>query len=143
MVTKYTLDQINDKYMTGDILVTSSFVPTINHFAIVYYQDGVPMVADNVFWSHKLEVTTLEDYKKQRNIIAVIRGDETMNLTDDYIKQKVEKAKNINYKFFDYNCEDFVRDVCKCNIGTDQRRTYSLVFLALLFIVFLILIKNA
>ena len=142
MLTRYTKDQIADKYLTGDILVTSSFVPTVNHFAIVFKQDGQDMVADNVFWSHKLEVSPLEDYKKQRNIIGILRGDETMSLTDDYIKQKVDKAKNINYKFFDYNCEDFVRDVCKCNIGYDQRKFYALVLLSILFVVFLILLNR-
>lgn len=129
---------------TGDILITSSFVPLIKHYA-VYYHDaaGQPTVADNVFWSQKLEVSPLDDYKKVRNIIGIIRNDNTTGLTDAYIQKKVEEAKQMNYQFFGFNCEDFVRSVCGCYIGVDQRIKYMLFIIAVLTIVIIILNRKS
>lgn len=98
-------------------------------------------MADNVFWSQKLEVSTWDDYLKERNIVGVIRNANTQAVTDAYVQQKVEEAKKINYNFFSYNCEDFVRSVCGCYIGTDQRIKYMLIFIAILTL-FIIYIKT-
>lgn len=125
---------------TGDILVTTSFVPLIHHFAVYYKdQNNQPSVADNVFWSQKLEVSGIDDYKKKRNIIGIIRNNNTINLTDKFIQGKVEEAKKMNYQFFAFNCEDFVRSVCGCYIGTDQRIKYMIliIFILTLFIIYI------
>lgn len=125
---------------TGDILVTTSVVPLIQHFAVYYHdQNNQPSVADNVFWSQKLEVSGIDDYKKKRNIIGIIRNNNTINLTDKFIQDKVEEAKKMNYQFFAFNCEDFVRSVCGCYIGTDQRIKYMIliIFILTLFIIYM------
>lgn len=125
---------------TGDILVTTSVVPLIRHFAVYYRdQNNNPSVADNVFWSQKLEVSGVDDYKAKRNIIGIIRNNNTVNLTDKFIQEKVEEAKKMNYQFFAFNCEDFVRSVCGCYIGTDQRIKYMIliIFLLTLFIIYI------
>lgn len=127
---------------TGDILVTTSVVPLIQHFAVYYRdQNNLPTVADNVFWSHKLEVSGIDQYKQKRNIIGIIRNNNTINLTDKFIQEKVEEAKKMNYQFFAFNCEDFVRSVCGCYIGTDQRIKYMLM-LILILTLFIIYIKT-
>lgn len=128
----------NMELKTGDILVTSSIVPIIKHFAIVYSKDGQQTVADNVFWSGKVEVSSLEDYKKVRNIIGVMRNTETKSLSDEEIQKKVEEAKKINYRFFSYNCEDFVRRVCGCDIGFDQRKKFIIIILIIIFTILII-----
>lgn len=127
---------------TGDILVTTSFVPLIRHFAVYYKdQNDQPTVADNVFWSQKLEVSGIDQYKKSRNIIGIIRNENTISLTDKFIQDKVEQAKKMNYQFFAFNCEDFVRSVCGCYIGTDQRIKY-MVAIILILTIFIIYIKT-
>lgn len=123
----------NELLQTGDILITTSFVPLIRHYAIYYHDtSGKPLVADNVFWSHKLEVSPIDEYKKARNIIGIIRNENTTSLTDEYIQSKVEQAKQMNYQFFGFNCEDFVRSVCGCYIGIDQRIKYMVLIIFIL-----------
>lgn len=131
----------SEKLQTGDILVTTSVVPLIQHFAVYYRdQNNQPTVADNVFWSQKLEVSGIDEYKAKRNIIGIIRNNNTTGLTDRFIQEKVEEAKKMNYQFFAFNCEDFVRSVCGCYIGIDQRIKYMLLLIFIL-TVFIIYIK--
>lgn len=123
---------------TGDILVTASVVPFIRHYAVFYYDErGKPTVADNSFLSGKLDTFDEKAYKTLRTITGVIRNENTTSLTNAYIQKKVEEGKKKNYQFFSFNCEDFVRSVCGCTFGTDQRISYLVAFFFILLFIIL------
>ena len=135
----YTKDTV---LQTGDILQTASVVPFIKHYAIFYYdKDGKPTVADNSFLSGKLDTFPEDGYKAMRTITGIIRNENTINLTNQHIQQKVEEGKKKNYQFFAFNCEDFVRSVCGCTFGTDQRIAYLVAFFFILVFI-IIFIKS-
>lgn len=126
------------EYKTGDILITGTWpIPIFDHYAICFYKDGVGYVAHNSFRSKKIIITPLEEFTTLRKIRKVISTND--NLTDHYIYNKtVELNKEgKTYNFFGYNCESYVREICKCNWGTDQRKEFifTLVFFIILGII--------
>lgn len=126
-----------ERFQTGDILVTTSIVPLVHHFAIAFVRNGKLMVADNAFGSGKLEVFEMAEYAKMRNIVGIIRNAKTTALTDSLIEEKIVEGQKINYRFFSFNCEDFIRNTCSCNIGLDQRIYYGRIFLGIIIIIIL------
>lgn len=121
------------KYNTGDILVVGTWpIPIFNHFAIVLYKNGTGYVAHNSFRSKKIIISGLDEFVRTRNVRQVIPTNGT--LTDDYIYNKtVELNKQgKTYNFFGYNCEEYVREICSCSWGTDQRKEFILFFIVLL-----------
>lgn len=126
---------------TGDVLQTETFLPFLNHFAIAFQKDATMYVADNVYFTGKVEITPYDIYKTKRKIISVGRGPELSALTDQQVMDKVNEAKTINYRFFKFNCQDFVEQVCNCSIGPDQRPKWAVgILMALAFIAVLILL---
>lgn len=121
------------KYNTGDILVTPTWpIPIFNHYAIVFYRNGVGYIAHNSIRKSKIIIMTLEDFLKTRKIWYVISTDG--RLDDEYIYNKTQELNEAGkrYNFFGYNCESYVREVCGCNWGTDQRKEFLLYFGVLL-----------
>lgn len=112
---------------TGDILKTTTETPTVRHFAVVFHRNGVAMVADNSFLTKRIDIFNVEDYLKQRNVIGVIRNEKTLAVTDQRVEDKIKEHRARGYRFFSFNCEDFVRDICDCDLGVDQRIIYLLV----------------
>lgn len=116
-----------EPFKTGDILVVGTWpIPIFDHYAIVFYKDVKPFVAHNSFKSSKIIITPLDEFL-ERKIRRVIKSDGS--LTDEYIYNKTielnESGKS--YNFFGYNCESYVREICGCNWGTDQRKEFILV----------------
>lgn len=125
-------------YKTGDILVVGTWpIPIFDHYAIVFYKDGVGYVAHNSFKTKSIITTPLKEFTDTRTIRRVISTDN--KLTDEYIFNKTNELNNEgkNYNFFGYNCESYVRDICGCNWGTDQRKEF-LLFLLLLIVLSII-----
>lgn len=115
------------QYSTGDILVVPTWpIPVFDHFAIVFYRAGIGYVAHNSFRSKKIIITPLDEFTTTRTIRKVYKS--TGLLTDDYIYNKTQElnAEGKTYNFFGYNCESYVREVCNCNWGTDQRKEFIL-----------------
>lgn len=110
-------------YKTGDILVTGTWpIPIFDHYAIVFFRDGKGYIAHNSFKSKKVETQPLEEFlkRKVRRVIPV------QGLTDEGIYNKVLEcnATGKDYNLAGYNCESFVREVCGCNFGMDQRKQF-------------------
>lgn len=120
-------------YKTGDILIVPTWpIPIFDHFAIVFFKDGIGYVAHNSFKTKKIIITPLDEFISTRTVKKVISTDG--KLTDDYIYNKTVELNNDGkeYNFFGYNCESYVRDVCRCNWGTDQRKEFILIFIVMI-----------
>lgn len=127
------------KYNTGDILVVGTWpIPIFDHFAIVFYRDGKGYVAHNSFKSQTIIITSLDEFVNTRPIRRVISTNG--KLTDEYIYNRTLElnAEGKTYNFFGYNCESYVRDVCGCNWGMDQRREFILFILIVTVLLILI-----
>lgn len=126
-------------YNTGDILVVGTWpIPLFDHFAIVFYRNGTGYVAHNSFRSKKIIISGLDEFVKSRKVRRVILSNGLQ--TDDYIYNKtVELNKQgKTYNFFGYNCEEYVREVCGCDWGTDQRREFIIYFLLLVIVAIIV-----
>lgn len=120
-------------YNTGDILVVlTQPIPLFNHFAIVFYREGKGFVAHNSFLSVEVIITPLDEFLKRK----VLKVYPVAGLTDEYIYNKAIEcnANNKTYNFFGYNCESFVREVCGCDFGTDQRKSFLIVTFSVIII---------
>lgn len=127
------------QYNTGDVLVTlTQPIPLFNHFAIVFYKDGIGYVAHNSFMSGDVIITPLDEFMKRhiRKVYPAAAG-----LTDEGIYNKALECNanpNKKYNFFGYNCESFVREACGCNFGTDQRKSFAIVSFSVIAIVIIV-----
>lgn len=122
---------MEQQYNTGDILVVGTWpIPLFDHFAIVFYKNNVGYVAHNSFRSSKIILSGLDEFVGSRDVRRVIPTNGT--LTDDHIYNKtIELNKQgKTYDFFGYNCESYVREVCKCDWGMDQRKEFIIWLLA-------------
>lgn len=117
---------------TGDILAVDSFVPWVTHFAMVFSKSGRQFVVENKFLTGNLGIEALEDYRKRRNITSYLRDEKTKALTDALILKKAEECKKIGYRFFHFNCEDFVKHISGTEIGYDQRIKWGLAILGVI-----------
>lgn len=125
--------QTGRTYNTGDILVVlTQPIPLFNHFAIVFYRDEIGYVAHNSFLSGEVIITPLDEFLKRRVLKVYPVG----GLTDEYIYNKAMEcnAKRKTYDFFGFNCEEFIREVCNCNFGTDQRKSFVIVSFSVIII---------
>lgn len=130
----YQAVRTDQTYNTGDILVVlTQPIPIFNHFAIVFYREGKAYVAHNSFLSGEVIITPLDEFLKRK----VLKVYPVPGLTDEHIYNKAIEcnAHRKTYDFFGFNCEEFVREVCGCNFGTDQRKSFIIVSLAVIAIV--------
>lgn len=134
------------EYKTGDILVVPiKYLPFFNHLAIVFYKDGIAHVAHHVGYSAKrVTIEPLTDFLKTREVKRVIP---TNGLTDEYIYNKVtwcnEDGKT--YSVFGFNCEDFIRDVCGCSWGIEQKKRFYfgvIIFILVIIGLYFLIKKN-
>ncbi len=124
-----------EKYKTGDILVVGTWpIPLFNHFAIVFYKDGIGYVGHNSFKSKTILVDPLDQFLATRPIRRVYLS--SGKVTDQQIADKIVELNKSGktYNFFGYNCESFVREVCQCNWGADQRKESLIVVAAIVLI---------
>lgn len=130
---------MSEAYKTGDILVVPTWpVPLFNHFAIVFYKDEmingvlqkVPYVAHNSFKSminrekENILIEPLSHFLALRKVRSVISTDGRHTDEEIYNKALELNEKGKKYDFFGYNCEGFVREVCGCSWGVDQRKEF-------------------
>lgn len=110
-------------FKTGDILGTESTIAGIIHYCIVFHNGNTPMIAQISPYSKTPETMRLADFLIHRAVKRVVPNENT-DLTDDLIKDNVNrlKAQGTTYDLVNFNCEDFVRDVCSCQIGMNQRQ---------------------
>lgn len=132
-------ESYNGTLRVGDIVEMSSRVPSsswffsnmvvtfVKHYGVVVERDGVLMIAHNPFGG-KPEIVSMEaifsDRKPERVLRTNKTNDEIMQRFNSCMIDKNMQCKNESYKFFNFNCEDFVSYVCDCNIGHDQRVIY-------------------
>lgn len=129
--------KVDRQYNTGDILVVlTQPIPLFNHFAIVFYRDGKGFVAHNSFISGEVIITPLDEFLNRK----VLKVYPVPGLTDEHIYNKAMEcnSKRKIYDFFGYNCEEFVREVCGCNFGTDQRKSFIIVSFWVILIVIIL-----
>jgi hypothetical protein len=132
-------DEVRD-FFTGDIYVTKSVVPLVTHWAIAFRRNGVDMIADNSFINKLVNVFTLEDYQKSRDIYGIIRNNCTLRVTDDQVENAIDTSKEINYRFWVFNCQDFVAYASNfCYQGIDQRVKWGLILLGIIIVVLIFL----
>ena len=111
-------------YQTGDILEVNSYsiIPGIvftKHYGIYFLIDGIPHITHNSFSTGKIEIKPFDDFMRGRKVYRILNH---VNLTDEEIYNKALELKSKKgYNFFSYNCEDYIGEVCKCNMGFDQR----------------------
>lgn len=132
-------DTKTNMYKTGDILIVPTWpVPLFNHFAIVFYKDEVPYVAHNSFRSminredQNILIEPLDHFLALRKVRSVISTNGRH--TDEEINSKAVRfnEEGKKYDFFGYNCEGFVREVCGCSWGVDQRKEFVVFFFGIL-----------
>lgn len=121
---------------TGDILITTSVVPFVRHYGVLYYENGSPIVAHNSFSTGKIELDPLDKFIEGRDLVNVLHA--YKSIPDQELKAKILKLveKGEGYKFFSFNCEDFVRKVTGRNIGADQRYVWILIIILVIIILF-------
>lgn len=128
------ISQVTD-FKTGDIYITKCTYPIIQHHAIAFYRDGVPSIAD---MDDSLQVFTLDDYKKKRTILGIIRNDKTLAVTDAQVENAIVNYNDSNYSLLFKNCQDFV--YCIVNgYCPDQRVIGAFIALSIILITLIIL----
>lgn len=147
-------ENYNGQLKVGDIVEMSSKVPSNNrffpnllvtfvkHFGIIVEQDGELKVLHNPYDGSPL-IETQEKVFYKREPDRVLHTE----VTNEQILEKFEGCKNKKYKFWEFNCEDFVSEICGCNIGKDQRIYYFgaigvVIFLAVVLTITYILVKK-
>lgn len=112
------------QYRTGDILEVNSYsiIPGITftkHYGIYFLKDGIPYVTHNSFSTGNIEIQPFDEFMKGRKVYRVLNR---ANLTDEQIyNRSLQLQERKKYNFFSYNCEDYVGEICGCNMGFDQR----------------------
>lgn len=121
-------------FQTGDILKTDSFtIPFSRHYAIYFMKDGVGYVAHNPL-KPAITIEPVNDFLKGRKFFGVVAH---ADLTDQQIYHKATMLKNRRTWSLFYNCEDFIREICNCWLGIDQR----LIFVGFVVIMIVLLRK--
>lgn len=138
---------------TGDVFSTPSkfpkdspifpdwLFPPVSHVGIIVIEDdGRAMVVHNPFGG-KPEYVPFEKVFDKRNIDRIIRT----GVTKDVIMERFHhcedefKCNTRPYEFLNFNCEDFVRSICQCDIGFDQRKGWAIgIAVGLIIIIILI-----
>lgn len=134
---KYNGD-INSLHV-GDIVEMSSKVPQSNklfanmivvfvkHYGVVVEQNNVLMIAHNPFGGAP-EIVSFDKIFSNREPERIMHTNKTneqiISRFNSCAFDKNMNCKNDSYKFWHFNCEDFVCYVCDCNIGRDQRMYY-------------------
>lgn len=132
-------EKYNGTLKVGDIVEMSSKVPSSNkffpnmvvvfvkHYGVVVMQNDVLMMAHNPFGGRP-EIVSFETIFTNRDPERVLRtnktNEEILSKFNSCVLDENMNCKNESYKFFHFNCEDFVSYVCDCNIGRDQRVYY-------------------
>lgn len=108
-------------YKTGDIIeVNSTSFPYATHYGIYFIKEDVPYIAHNTMATGGIEIEPFADFIKGRSTLKVIRN--VSHMTDEQIYERaLEIKKKKEYSLFKYSCESFVREMCDCFIGIDQR----------------------
>lgn len=116
----------NEQLAIGDVIEISSKIvnteivtPFIKHFGIVLSVDNELRIAHNPY-GERPEIITINKFLGARKIERIFHT----NKTNEQILTRYDECKNTDYKFFIFNCEDFVSCVCDCYIGQDQRKWY-------------------
>lgn len=123
----------------GDIVEMSSKVPSTNrffpdmvvvfvkHYGVVVEQNDVLMIAHNPYGGVP-EIVSFDKIFENRLPDRILHTSKTnseiLNRFNSCLLDEKQNCKNASYKFWKFNCEDFVCYVCDCNIGRDQRMYY-------------------
>lgn len=134
-----SIDKVVDPFKTGDIVITKSVVPLIQHYAVAFHRNGVTMIGDNSFINKQINVYTLEDYKKTRTILGIVRNEDSLKTTDAQVEKAVQDYIKTGYNFWGNNCESWARIACNCEFGTDQRVKWGIGILLGLIIILIII----
>lgn len=137
---------IPDTFLAGDIVEVSSKIPSkipvlggkvvspVKHYGMIVFVDGKLSVAHNPTAGRPI-IEPIDVYTRERNIERVLRT----FMTNEQVLQRFEMFKNKKYTFCKYNCEDFVRSMCDCDItGIHQCRKWGKIFLWIVIIVLII-----
>ena len=124
-------------------------VPIISHVGMIVIIDGETKVIHNPF-DGSPEIVPYESIFTDRKIGRIIRTNITteeilsrFRECEDQYKCNIRDEYAKEYKFFYRNCEDFVRSLCNCNIGFDQRRGWGIgIGIGLIIILLLLTRKN-
>lgn len=131
---------------TGDVIISSSIFPLVKHYGIIICYNNQTLVAHNSYSTGCIEIDTYNDFKKTRQIHGIIPTEKTIN-PEQLLNEVNEIKQQKRYDFFNYNCEDFVKQVCGCVIGNDQRIIWlyfglMILIKVILFIIFIKIIKQ-
>lgn len=124
-------EQYNGTLNVGDIVEMSSKIPSTNpilgnivvvfvkHYGIVFNDNGILKIVHNPFGGSP-EIRTIAEMFDTRRPERIYKS----GVTNEQIIERYNNCKQNNYKFWTFNCEDFVSEICDCNIGRDQRVYY-------------------
>lgn len=131
-------------------MVPTRFLPWFNHLGIVVHKEGTVCVAHNIpqdksnIWRQNVLIEPLDVFLGSKKVRGVISTNGRH--TDEEIHQKVELLNKQDKKFsiFGYNCEDFVREVCGCSWGINQKKKTLMLFvyIALFGIIIYLILKK-
>lgn len=126
--------EISSKVPNKVPLVGGTIVPVIKHFGMVVFIDGKLSVAHNPYLGVPI-IETYEAYTKDRKVERVMRT----FLTNEQVLERFEEYKHHKYTFCKYNCEDFIRDMCDCCIGTNQCKVWGVSLMVLITIIIILI----
>ena len=112
-------------FWTGDVLRVHSDYHIIDHYAVVFSENGQQYIAEKLP-SEEIKKELLIDYRKRRKLTGYLRNANTMAVTDEMVLEMISKCNEKKYNMLRFNCEDFVRQVCKCDVGISQRQKWGL-----------------
>lgn len=121
-------EKYNDEQLIiGDVIEISSKIvdteivtPFIKHVGIVVFVNDELQIAHNPYGGRPEIITLNKFLGPVRTIERIFHT----NQANEEILKRYDECKNTDYKFFKFNCEDFVSCVCDCYIGQDQRKWY-------------------
>lgn len=130
---------------TGDIVEVPSkipgtdiVVPMVQHYGIILHICDIKYVT-HIPWGQRPVMETVEKFEDRRKIKRVMRC--KTPLTNEQIFGNYSNLSSRKYDFFNRNCEDYVSDMTKQDLGFDQRRAYFIGLLVLIILLILIFRK--
>lgn len=116
--------EISSKFPSDHPIFPDVVVPIVNHYGIIamvkdeYGNDQKVVIHNTIFGKPHIDPID-KVIVPNRPIKRIIRT----NTPNDEIMDRFSSCSGENYRFWNFNCEDFVSKMCDgCDIGYDQRR---------------------
>ena len=125
----------------GDILELNTEYPLVLHYAVMVIENNERKAAHYPYPNSPCieNLDYVINNRPDNTIRNVLRtGVSSKEIIDNHNKIEMPPKEDFTDWLFRDNCENYVRDITKNNIGTDQRATALLVLIIIILVLILI-----